>query len=217
MSATSREILLSQLQTLFSFGGAQGLQTQFPRIENSSRGQPDVDQIVPVLPRENEVVFPAVEAAAQEWPAIINGAAVRSEVHASAPLVRGKSENRIAVDAVAQNLALVGFHVVPFVRMKDKPLIRLATFRAAIAGHVRRLVGQGRLNACPTTRHRLFPLSQKNLRLHAGAAAQHFHFDFLPRFVRTERVGEIVKVLNRIFSELHQNIARFQTGFRGRG
>src|SRR5205823_12376197 len=122
-SPTLREILFAHLETLFSFRRAQRLHALFSSVENSSRGQPDVDQIVPVLPRENEVVFPAVEATAQEWAAVVNRAAILAEIDALAAPVRGKGENGIAAGPLAQDLILVRFDVVPLIRIKDKPLI----------------------------------------------------------------------------------------------
>jgi hypothetical protein len=39
---------------------------------------------------------------------------------------------------MSENLELVGFHLVPLVWMKYKPLIALAAFRAAVARHIPR-------------------------------------------------------------------------------
>jgi hypothetical protein len=120
------------LQTFFSFIGVQCLKARSSRIENSSRRESDLNKVVSVLPREYEVVFPAVEAPAQEGAAIIDCAAVQSQVNTAATPVCGQAEDRIAGAAMAQNLELIGFHLVPFVRMKNKPLITRATFRAAV-------------------------------------------------------------------------------------
>ena len=87
-------------------------------------------------------MFPAVEAAAQERATIVDQAAVRSQIHAPAAPVRGKGEDRIAGDAMSQNLELVGFHLVALVRMENQPLITLATFCAAVAGYIRPLIWQ---------------------------------------------------------------------------
>ena len=87
-------------------------------------------------------MFSAVEAAAQKRPAFVNRAAVQSEINAATAFVRRKGEDRIAGDAMAQNSELVGFDVVPVLRMKNKPLVTPATLRASVARHFGRLISQ---------------------------------------------------------------------------
>ena len=68
---------------------------------------------------------------------------------------------------------------------------------------------------CPTCAT-LFSFGELHFCGQTHVGAQHLHLHLFPGLVGAERVREIVEVLNRVLSELHQDVARLQAGF-GRG
>jgi hypothetical protein len=132
----SREKLFAFRQTFSAFRGTQRLQARPARIEYRSRREAKSDEIVTVLPRKHQIVFPAIERPAQMRTPIVDGASARAEIDALSTAVCGKREYRVSVLAMCYYPKLVRFDIVSILGRQNEALTAPAALRAAIAGHV---------------------------------------------------------------------------------
>jgi hypothetical protein len=116
----SKEELCGFLQTLLPLGGAQRFNPRPSGIKDRSRRQPEPHQIVAVLPGQNQVMLPAIEAPAQQRTPLIDGAPIRSQIHARA-FRRCRQQKHIPSVPAGCNPELIRLDVVPLFRMKKSP------------------------------------------------------------------------------------------------
>jgi hypothetical protein len=130
------EELFAGLLAFPAFSGAQCLQPGSACIEYGTGRESDPDQVVAVLPRKNQVMLAAIEAAAEVRPALVDGAAGFAEINTGALLIGGENENGLAVIAMAGDLALVAFDIVSQFGMEDQSLTAAAAFGTPGTGDV---------------------------------------------------------------------------------
>ncbi len=61
----------------------------------------------------------------------------------------------------------------------------------------------------------LRPLREKHLRFHRLAFSQHLDRYSIAGFVRPQRIGEIVEIIDLVAVEFNQDVAGFEAGLRG--
>ena len=131
----SREEFVPRLEAFFLLLRAQRGEPGPGGVENRSRRQLQADQIVAILPGQNQVVLPAIEGPANQRPPLIDGAAVFAEIHARS--VRRRFEKKDGFARAAGYCAgAVRVRIITLLRMKKQPLAASAAFDAAIARNV---------------------------------------------------------------------------------
>jgi hypothetical protein len=126
----SGEEFFAGLLAFPALGGTQCLQPGSARVEYGTRRESDSDEVVAVLPRKDQVMFAAIEAAAEMRTAIVDGTAGFAEINTGVLLIGGENENGLAVIAMAGDLALIGFDVISQFGMQNQSLTAAAAFGA---------------------------------------------------------------------------------------
>jgi len=114
-----------------------GTQRRDPRprgVEHRSRRELQADQIVAILPRQNQVVLSAIEGPAKQRPALIDRAAAFAQIDARS--VRCGFEKKDGFSrAAGYRAGAVRADVITLLRMKKQTLAAPAAFDAAITGN----------------------------------------------------------------------------------
>lgn len=104
-------------------------------VENRAGGQAEANEVIAILARQHQVVFPAVETAAEGWTTVVDGAPGRTEVNARAIAVGFEQMDGAAFRMVKAN-GSVGGDVVSHFRMQKESLAGAAAFGAPVAGNL---------------------------------------------------------------------------------
>jgi hypothetical protein len=96
MAPASGKELFPCIGACLPFGGAKRFDARPPRIENGARRQLQPNEVVAGLPGQDAVVLPAIEAPAQQRPALIDCASRRPQMYTPTTRICCQQKNGIA-------------------------------------------------------------------------------------------------------------------------